>query len=148
MTEPTPGAATRGHDIAVVRRTLAAHDASAAQIADAMVATWYEVDAALAPIIGRKAVAALYKRSLYLTGRTHPWLAGAHDGAQAAIDLAALKSVVARQSNAEAALGSSELLQTFDQLLSSLIGPSLTERLLRGAWAGASSGPPTPDTTR
>ena len=148
MTEP-PGAATRGYDdIAVVRRTLAAHDASAAQIADAMVATWREIDTALAPIIGSKAVAALYKRSLHLTGRTHAWLAGAHEGAQAAIDLEALKSVVARQSNADAALGSSALLQTFNQLLSSLIGRSLTERLLRGASAGASSGAPVQDTTK
>ncbi len=141
-------AAARGHDdTPVVRPTLAAHDASAAQIADAMVATWYEIDAALTPIIGSKAVVALYKRSLYLTGRTHPWLAGTHEGAQA-LDLAALKPVVARQSSAEAALGSRALLQTFIQLLGSLIGPSLTERLLRSAWADASSGSPAQDTPR
>ena len=142
-------AASRTHDdTAAARRTLAAHDASAAQIADAMVATWHEIDTALAPIIGSKAVAALYKRSLHLTARTHPWLAAAHEGGQAAIDLAGLKSVVARQSDADAAHGSSALLQTFNQLLGSLIGPSLTERLLRGAWANPSSGPPAQDTTR
>lgn len=145
MTEPRR-AGTRGQgDIAVVRLTLAAREASAAQIADAMVATWYEVDAALTPIIGSKAVVALFKRSLHLTGRTHPWLAGTHEGAQA-LDLAALKPVVAQQSSAEAALGSRALLQTFHQLLGALIGPSLTERLLRSAWADASSGPPVQDT--
>jgi len=146
MTEPL-GAAMRAHgETAALHRTFAAHDTSAAQIADVMVATWHDIDAALVPIIGSKALAALYKRSLYLAARTHPWLAGAHEGAQAAIDLAAMKSVVARQSNAEAALGSSALLQTFNRLLSSLIGPSLTERLLRGASAGSSSGPPAQDT--
>ena len=131
MTQPH-GAAARGPDMALVRRPVAAHDANAAQIADAMVATWHEIDAALTPIIGSKAVVALYKRSLHLTAKTHPWLAGTHEGAQA-LDLAALKPVVAQQSSAEAALGSRALLQTFNQLLGSLIGPSLTERLLRSA---------------
>ena len=69
-------------------------------------------------------------------------------GAYAQVDtvLAALKPVVARQSSAEAALGSRALLQTFNQLLGSLIGPSLTERLLRSALANASSAPPVQDT--
>lgn len=120
--------------------------ANAAQIADAMVSTWQEIDAALTPIIGSKGVVALYKRSLYLTGAAHPWLAGMHDGAPAAIDLAALKSVVAQQSSADAALGGNALLQTFYQLLGSLVGPSLTERLLRSVWARSLSGPPAQDT--
>lgn len=123
-------------------------DASAAQVADAVVATWQEIDAALNPIVGRKGVAALYKRSLYLTGAAHPWLAGMHEGAQAAIDLAALKSVLAQQSSADAALGGNALLQTFYQLLGSLVGPSLTERLLRSVWEHTSRGPPAQDTTR
>lgn len=124
-----------------------AQDANAAQIADAMAATWQEIDAALAPIIGSKGVAALYKRSLYLTAAAHPWLAGTRDSAHAAIDPAALKSVVAQQSSADAALGGNALLQTFHQLLGSLVGPSLTERLLRSVWADSSSGPPAQDTT-
>jgi hypothetical protein len=127
-------------DSAAVRNRPATHDASAAQIADATIATWYEIDAALTPIIGSKAVVALHKRSLYLTGTTHPWLAGTHEEADA-LDLAALKTVIARQSGAEAALGSRALLQAFNQLLASLIGPSLTERLLRSARADASSDP-------
>ncbi len=116
------------------------------QIADAMIATWQEIDAALTPIIGRKGVVALYKRSLYLTVAAHPWLAGVHEGSQAEPDLEALKSVVAKQGSAEAAAGANALLQTFNQLLGSLIGPSLTGRLLRSAWADAPSGPPAQDT--
>ena len=147
MTQPRAAAEQRRDDIDVEGRTLAAHEANAAQIADAMVATWHEIDAALSPIIGRKAVVALFKRSLYLAARSHPWLAGTHEGAQV-LDLAALKPVVARRSGVEAALGSRVLLETFDQLLGSLIGPSLTERLLRSAWTHASSSLPKQDIPR
>jgi hypothetical protein len=121
-------------------------EASAAQIAEAMVATWQEVGTALAPIIGQRGVAALYKRSLYLTGTAHPWLAGLHDSVQSPIDLAALKSVLAQQTSADAAVGGNALLQSFYQLLASLVGPSLTERLLRSVWADSFSGPPAQDT--
>ena len=118
----------------------ARRDADAAQIADAMVTTWQRIDAALAPVIGTRGVAALYERSRHLTGRTHPWLV------DAAIDPAALKSVVARQNETDAVLGCSAFVQTFDRLLGDLIGPSLAERLLGSAWADAASGPPARDT--
>jgi hypothetical protein len=45
----------------------------------------------------------LYKRSLYLIGPAHPWLAGMHEGKQASVDLAALRSAFAQQSSANAA---------------------------------------------
>lgn len=92
-------------------------------------------------------MAALYKRSLYLTGSSHAWLAGPLDDAQGAVDLAALKTAVSQQSSADAALGGNAFLQTFYQLLGSLVGPSLTERLLRSVWADSLSGPPAQDTT-
>jgi hypothetical protein len=122
-------------------------DADAATIADAIVATWQEVDAALAPIIGPQGVAALYRRSLHLTSSIHPWLAGTHEGVHTVMDLAALKPLLAQQSSADAAAGGSALLQTFYELLASLVGPSLTERLLRSVWAHSSSGPPAQDTS-
>jgi len=124
-----------------------AADADAAQIAEAVVATWQEMDAALTPIIGQRGVAALYKRSRHLTSSLYPWLTGLHEGARAAIDLAALEAAIARQSSADAAAGGDALLRTFHELLSSLVGPSLTERLLRSAWADSLSGPPAKDTT-
>jgi hypothetical protein len=119
----------------------AQREADAAQIADAMVTTWQRIDASLAPVIGSKGVAALYERSCHLTGRSHSWLA------DAAIDLAALKAVVARQNDTDAVLGCSALVQTFDRLLGSLIGHSLAERLLGWAIADAASGPPARDGT-
>ncbi len=130
---------------ALVRRTGA--DADAARIADATLAIWNEIDDALTPIVGPLGVVALYRRSLHLTVAAHPWVEGGPDGAQAAPDPAALKAVLARRSSAEAVAGGSAFLQTFHELLASLVGPSLTERLLRSVWAPSSSGPPAQDTT-
>jgi len=123
-------------------------DANAAQIADAIVAMWQEIEAALTPIIGQRGVVALYRRSLHLTGSTHPWMAGTHEGVQTDMDLAALKSMFRQQNSANAARGGSALFQTFYELLASLIGPSLTERLLRSVWATSLGGPPAQDNTR
>jgi len=111
--------------------TRALKSADPAQIADAIASTLQAIDTALRPIIGERGVAALYRRSLYRAGPAHPWLAGVHEGVQAEMDLAALKSALAQQSSDHAAAGGSALLQTFYDLLASLIGSSLTERLLR-----------------
>jgi hypothetical protein len=121
--------------------------ADATQIADAMVSTWLEIDAALRPVIGQGGVAALYKRSLYLTAPAHTWLTSTHEGIHAPMDLVMLRAVLAQQSNATAAAGSRALLHTFNELLASLVGPSLTERLLRSVWANSLSGLPAQDSS-
>ena len=116
-------------------------------IAEAIVATWREIDAALTPILGQRGVATLYKRCLYLTSAAHPWLAGTHEGMHATIDLAALHSAFSQQERGTAAGAAGALLHTFDGLLASLVGPSLTERLLRSVWANSLSGPAAQDAT-
>jgi hypothetical protein len=126
--------------IAATLANRAGADATPAQIADTMVEIWQEIDATLIPIIGHRGAVALYKRSLYLAGATHPWLAGIQESLQATIDLAPLRSSLARQSATAASAGATTLLQTFDHLLASLVGSSLTERLLRPVWANTSSG--------
>ena len=68
------------------------------------------------------------------------------EGIPTAIDLATLKSVLAQQSSADAA-GDGALLQTFYDLLASLVGPSLTERMLRSIWKTSTSGAPAQDTS-
>ena len=120
-------------------------DADAAQIADAVVAAWQEIDAVLTSIVGPLGVAALYRRSLHLTGQTHPWLARANDGVPTPMDLATLKSLLVQQSSTSAAAGGGAFLRTFHDLLASLIGPSLTERLLRSVLENFLSGPPAQD---
>jgi len=112
--------------------------ADAVQIADAIVSTWQEISAALCPIIGQRGVTALYKRSLHLTSRTHPWLSRMPESASPTLDFTALKSTLAKQSSADADAGGDALLQIFQELLSVLIGSSLTERLLHSAWANSS----------
>ena len=115
--------------------------ADAARVADHVVAVWQQVEDALTPIIGQRGVAALYKRSLYLVIQDHPWLARLRETDPPAVDAAALRSALAQQDAAAAAAGGGALLQTFHELLASLVGPSLTERLLAAAWALPISGP-------
>ncbi|KPN90576.1 hypothetical protein AL066_09620 [Pseudomonas nunensis] len=100
------------------------------------------MDAALTPIIGQQGVVALYRRSLHLCTSTHSHLAGTFGSVQAALDLIALKSVLAGQSEVDALFFGEELLTTFYELLTTLIGPSLTARLLRGVWEPSLSDTP------
>jgi hypothetical protein len=121
--------------------------ASSRQIAELIATSCHAIDTALAPIIGHRGVAALYKRSLHLAARSHVWLASPQEGVPNSIDLEALTSVLAQRSSAEAAAAGGQLLQTFHDLLTTLIGPSLTEQLLRSAWAPFLSGSSAQDTT-
>ena len=130
---------------------LAAQAAGARQIADAASATWRGVDAALSPVIGQRGVAALYRRSLVLTGREHPCLsdvrAGTDDALAPAVSavFASLHTVLSLQAGETAADAQDALLQTFCDLLGSLIGAPLTERLLQPIRDNLSSGPAVQD---
>ena len=117
-------------------------DANAGQIADAMVGTWKAVDVALAPILGSRGVAALYQRSIFLASGAHAWLAPLQDSVDGRIDPAALKAAFAQQTSAHARAGGDALMQTFHQLLASLVGSSLTGRLLHSVWSDPSILPP------
>lgn len=119
--------------------------ANNARLADAAVSQWEAIDSALAPIIGGNGVAALYHRSLYLNAKTHPWLAHERSADAFAMDLAALRILLANRDAGEAAAGSSALFQTFTELLASLVGASLTERLLGPVWAQSQGATPPQD---
>jgi hypothetical protein len=113
----------------------------AAQAADLAVATWRKIDDALWPIIGRAGMAALFKRSLYLARADQPALTAMVDVEIAPGDFALLRETLAQQSGAAAAAAvQAGLLKTFLGLLTSLIGPELTERLLRSAHDNPTSG--------
>jgi hypothetical protein len=112
-------------------------ESTAAEVADACGALWLEIVAVLSPIIGTRGVAALGQRSLHLASAAHPWLAARQPADSDPLDAAWLASLLAQRSGDEAAAAGSTFLQTFRDLLSSLIGASLTERLLRTVW-----GPP------
>lgn len=112
-----------------------------------VVAICAEIGAALTPIIGPRGMAALYKRSLFLTGQTHPALLGLQEHVQAEMDLSHLMAALTPLSDAEATRVGGALLIAFYELISSLVGPSLTERLLRSLWDRPLSDPPASEPT-
>lgn len=114
--------------------TLLVPGATPAQVADAVEAQWRAVGAALQPIIGHRGVSALYHRSRALAAVRHPWLREQGTGALTEADPAALRAAIEQRSSAEAAAGCGAHLTAFRDLLSGLIGASLTDRLLDAVW--------------
>lgn len=112
----------------------AAGTMNAAGTGEVAITTWRRIEDALWPIIGHAGMAALFKRSLYLARGAHPCLATLLDANGAPSDFARLGATLAQQSNAQAAAAQASLLRTFIDLLASLIGRSLTERLLGSVW--------------
>lgn len=94
------------------------------------IATWQAIDRALRPVLGARGVEALYVRSLHLAAGSHPWLHAGDEAAEVAMDLALLATALDGQDAAEAESGSRALLDNFRELLVSLVGASLTARLL------------------
>lgn len=128
--------------------TQAASGTEAPKIAASVVSIWHQIEQALTPILGTRGVAALFKRALFLSMDRFPWL----DEAFAAIEASSGRSaldifgvVLGRQSAASAAAGGGAFLFTFHDVLVSMIGPTLTERLLQPVWTTFSSGPPAQD---
>jgi hypothetical protein len=117
---------------------LATAGADIQRIADRAVSMWRDLDAALSPIIGQRGVAALFKRSLFLTDPAHiP--ATSHEDEDAFDNFTALRATLEHQSSANAIATNDALLQKFVDLLTNLIGESLTERLLHSARDNPSS---------
>jgi hypothetical protein len=117
-------------------------NADPASIAEAIVSILQDIDAALTPIIGQQGAVALLRRSLRLSVQTHSRLSGTYDGVQAAPDLSDLKALLIEQTEADALFFGEVLLTTFYTLLTTLIGPSLTARLLRDVWEPSLSDTP------
>ena len=113
---------------------------TSAEVSHRLLFVWRDIDAVLAPVLGRRGVDALFSRSLHLTQRIHSWLV--HSGSEdASPDLPALGAALERQNAPEAIAAAIHILDTFHSLLASLVGHSLTERLLRSVWTHASSPP-------
>ena len=118
--------------------------ATAMQIARSVASTLEEIEHALSPILGLKGVLALRKRSVYLAGKLHPWLTLALQDRQLD-DPASLEAMLAAQTSSDAAAAGAAIVQSFYELLASLVGTSLTERLLRTAWLRFLDAPPSQD---
>lgn len=120
-------------------------DATASHIAAAVVVVCQDFEKALAPIVGSGGVAALYQRSLYLAKTTHDWIDLSSEAAASRADFSSLRALLAQQTEEAARAGGTEVLETFSQLLVSLIGFSLSEQLLAAVWIQPTTGPPVQD---
>ena len=96
-----------------------------------VVSIWRDIDTSLAPVIGHRGVAALFGRSFHLVRADYPWLTAPHESTTDRIDFASLQSALSQLTSANVVTISGALLDKFAQLLTNLIGVSLTERLLR-----------------
>jgi hypothetical protein len=126
---------------------LAAIAADAGRIAEVAASTWREIHAVLSPVIGPGGIAALYQRSLYVTRTAYPCLAAVREDAEHRSEFAGLQIVLSQQTSAQAAAANGALLQAFCDLLASLIGVSLTDRLLRSVRNLPSGGPAVQDSS-
>ncbi len=117
-------------------------------VVEATLATLADISLALTPIIGLHGVAALYKRSLFVCAARQACLIDVpaktisrEDG----LDLSPLRAALLVQDAHTVDVCSNDLLNTLNQLLTSLIGASLCERLLRSAWENSLCGQPPQD---
>jgi len=123
----------------LARRAGKTPDAKA--IAAAAADIWPQVMAQLAPVIGVRGVNVLLRRALHLTSAAFPWLQITGDQEGGAALLQTLTTRLAGQGVSSATEASRELLETFTELLTTLIGEALTERLLGPVWAHPSTVP-------
>lgn len=123
------------HRIVVTLVQKASDGADALQLAEFIVSAWQAIEASLSPIIGQRSVAILYKRSFYLASRKHSWLMNMHEGMRTTMNLEALKADLVEHTNFEIAAAAGAALQMFYEVLTNLVGASLTEKLLQSVWA-------------
>jgi hypothetical protein len=121
----------------------AVDDDDSSRIADEAVAQWRGVLAALSPVIGGHGVGALYRRTVFLARELHPWLEV--PGESATIDFEHLRTLLAWRDARDAVEARDTLSRIFIELLSSLIGASLAQRLLPAGFPNPTPGPAAQD---
>lgn len=116
---------------------------SAQEVAASAARAWQGLAERLTPIIGERGFLALYARSLHITQRDFPWMPLDQSGVDAsALALSSLEKSLQNQHPALAENAHRVLLTTFTALLDSLIGETLTARLVHESRDGASAGRP------
>lgn len=106
-------------------------------VAETTITTWHHLVTQLSPVIGERGVDVLFNRSLTLASTAFPWFAPGGEFGLGGVPLTALKSRLAAHDVTTALHASQALFMTFTELLSALIGASLTEQLLRPVWSGS-----------
>lgn len=126
-----------------IRRTLAHRAGSnthSGAVAEAAVSTWHQLTVRLTPVIGVRGVDALFRRSLYLVSKDYPWLAiVGNEGGSTSLLASLQRSLAAQEVEIAKEVGAS-LLLVFTELLTAMIGISVSERLLGPVWVLPKSG--------
>jgi hypothetical protein len=131
----TAGSEARREAIRKKLAQCAGGESDAKALAVATVSMWPQFSARLAPVIGARGVDILFKRTVYLTRKSFPFLAVAEDSGRGSAPLEAIRARIGQQDAPVAAAASCEFLFTFTVLLATLIGDSLTDRMLGPVWA-------------
>jgi hypothetical protein len=118
---------------------LIAKGATVEQIAAKAASTWRDIESALSPIIGQRATAALYKRSVSTICEDYPWMSVVGQSELQQDDFNVFQTTLSQQTSTNAAAAHTALLQAFLDLLTRLIGKALTERLLESIFETSSS---------
>ena len=109
------------------------------------IAVWRALDVDVSAVIGHRGTAAVLRRALAMTRRTHVWLPEPSDDASFDVCVQALSDVLDARGAEESAAGSQAVQAAFRDLLATLVGASLTTQLLSAAWAvGHAQGEPMP----
>ncbi|HYN54884.1 MAG TPA: hypothetical protein VES38_09275 [Methylotenera sp.] len=127
-----------------IRRAMPAEverNADSSLVANFTINKLHQISKYLTPMIGLRGVEVLFSRSLDLTSKEFAWLTATDPRLDKATQMAFVsEQLQARESN-EASKASYTFFATFTELLISLIGISLTSRLLEPIWATV---PPAP----
>ncbi|MHC8306149.1 hypothetical protein [Pseudomonas sp. PB3P13] len=116
-------------------------------VADVIISMLGDTSASLAPVIGPRGVAALHRRSLHVSLAAHPRLDDKYRCLNDPLDLMALKSILVEQTQTDAIFFGEQLLTALYELLTRLIGSSLSRRLLLDVWDSSPSAPPSQETS-
>lgn len=108
-----------------------AKDDDSQRIAAAISALWADIQTALQPVIGRRSVSALLWRALQLGAAKYSWLAAIRFASDDAVNLGELTALFAAQPPALAREAGDALFEIFRELLLTLIGATLSDRLLQ-----------------
>lgn len=126
----------------MIDAALSSHPQAVVQVS---IRLWEQFAPELISIIGEDGFKLLYARSVRLASVRYPWLA--HNVASAGDHelFAPLQAHLQAQEVAQAMQASSALLNTFVDLLASLIGEALTSHLVSSAWRQETSEIPAKD---
>lgn len=100
---------------------------------------WRRIAQHLCPLIGESGFCALFGRAVHVIGPEHAWLAPQQPCRAPEQLFTSLEERMALVDGARAAAANAALLRTFTQLLATLIGERLTQRLLDSATATVDS---------